>query len=184
MLDFVIAKVMNEFARGTIVDYFSGIISLKSLIIVIMIIIALLILQRDKKKGKIIFVAILVALTLHFLITEGVIKEGIASFGLERARPYITYPGEILPVGALNTDSSFPSAHLSSLAAFLFVLCYYYRRKCVWMMSTIAILLMAFSRIHNGMHYPSDILGGIVFGVIYGLIAVKIASDFGKRKKR
>jgi membrane-associated phospholipid phosphatase len=184
MLDFVIVKAVNEFGRGTILDYFSGVISLKSLVAVIVIIIALLILQKDKKKGKIIFVAILVALSMHFLITEGIIKEGIASFGLDRARPYIAHPGEIMPIGALNTDSSFPSGHVASLTAFLFVLCYYYRKNWVWITSIFAILLMGFSRIHNGMHYPSDILGGVAFGLIYGLVAVKIAGYFGKRKRK
>jgi membrane-associated phospholipid phosphatase len=120
---------------------------------------------------------------MHFLVTEGIIKEGVASFGLERIRPYIAHPGEILPIGALSTDSSFPSAHLSFLTAFLFVICYYYRKNWVFLTSIFAILLMAFSRMHNGMHYPSDILGGFAFGLIYGLIAVKIAGYFGKRKK-
>jgi undecaprenyl-diphosphatase len=183
MLDFVIAKVVNEFGRGTLLDYFSGIISLKSLIAVIMIIVALLILQKDKKKGKIVFVAILVALTLHFLVTDGIIKEGIANLGLERIRPYIAQPGEIISIGAQSTDSSFPSGHVASLTAFLFVLCYYYRKNWVWITSILSILIMAFSRIHNGMHYPSDVLGGVVFGWVYSLIAIKISGYFGKRKK-
>jgi membrane-associated phospholipid phosphatase len=182
MLDFVIAKALNAFGQGTVLDYLSGIVSLRSLMAVVIIIVALLILQKDKKRGKIVFVAILVALSLYFLVTEGVIKEGIASFGLERARPYIAHPGEILPIGTLNTDSSFPSGHVASLTAFLFVICYYYRKNWVWITSIAAILLMGFSRIHNGMHYPSDVLGGIAFGMVYGWVAIKISGYFGKRK--
>ncbi|HCB51180.1 TPA: hypothetical protein DEP21_01160 [Patescibacteria group bacterium] len=28
---------------------------------------------------------------------------------------------------------------------------------------------MAFSRMHNGMHYPSDVIVGSVLGILYGL---------------
>jgi membrane-associated phospholipid phosphatase len=183
MLDFAIAKAVNEFGSGTILDYFSGVISSKLLMAVVAIFIALLILKFDKKKGKVVFVAILVALLAHFLITEMVVKEGIAGLGLERMRPYIAHPGEIAQIGYPDTDSSFPSGHLSSLTAFLFVIMFYYRKKWVWVISALAILLMAFSRMHNGMHYPSDILGGIAFGTVYGLIGVKISGYFGNRKR-
>jgi undecaprenyl-diphosphatase len=36
------------------------------------------------------------------------------------------------------------------------------------------ILVMAFSRLHNGMHYPSDILAGVALGLGYGWIALEI----------
>jgi membrane-associated phospholipid phosphatase len=36
-------------------------------------------------------------------------------------------------------------------------------------------LLMAFSRMHNGMHYPSDMLVGAVLGMVYGLIGFWLA---------
>jgi membrane-associated phospholipid phosphatase len=38
------------------------------------------------------------------------------------------------------------------------------------------IVLMGLSRIHNGMHYPTDVLIGIIMGLLYGtlgLIAIK-----------
>jgi membrane-associated phospholipid phosphatase len=34
------------------------------------------------------------------------------------------------------------------------------------------IVLMGLSRIHNGMHYPSDVLVGIIMGMIYGSLGL------------
>ncbi len=39
---------------------------------------------------------------------------------------------------------------------------------------------MALSRLHNGMHYPTDILGGIVLGLIYGVIAIILSKKYSK----
>jgi undecaprenyl-diphosphatase len=36
-------------------------------------------------------------------------------------------------------------------------------------------LLMAWSRMHNGMHYPSDILAGAILGIGCGWIAVVLS---------
>ncbi|HBP00652.1 MAG TPA: hypothetical protein DD454_00320 [Candidatus Moranbacteria bacterium] len=35
-------------------------------------------------------------------------------------------------------------------------------------------VLMGFSRIHNGMHYPSDVIMGAVLGAAYGLVSIFI----------
>jgi len=34
------------------------------------------------------------------------------------------------------------------------------------------VLLMTFARMHNGMHYPSDILVGSILGIIYGAVSI------------
>ena len=33
-------------------------------------------------------------------------------------------------------------------------------------------LVMSFARLHNGMHYPSDVIAGIILGFVYGYIAM------------
>ena len=37
---------------------------------------------------------------------------------------------------------------------------------------TLIVLLMAFSRMHNGMHYPSDVIAGVGFGILAGYLSV------------
>jgi undecaprenyl-diphosphatase len=62
--------------------------------------------------------------------------------------------------------------------AVLSVFVYYYRKVWPWALGF--ILLMAFARMHNGMHYPSDVLAGTILGICYGLIAVWLIRKIAK----
>ncbi len=183
MLDFVITKAINEFGRSTFIDSLSQVISANALVTLLISLVVLIIIFKEKKNAAKIFLIILAAIILHFLFTDFIIKGFIANQGFERTRPYLAYPNEISPIGNLSTDSSFPSGHVSIIVAFLFIPCYFYRKKFVWILSGILVVLMALSRLHNGMHYPSDVLFGALFGKAYGFIAIK-AIEYYKRKKK
>jgi 4-amino-4-deoxy-L-arabinose transferase-like glycosyltransferase len=55
-----------------------------------------------------------------------------------------------------------PSSHAANWFAATFVMFLYYRRS-LWIMLPGA-LLVSFSRVYNGVHYPSDVLAGAVVG--------------------
>lgn len=180
MLEFVITKAINEFGRGTIIDSLSYLISARWFMAVLLAIIILIVFKFDKKYKKIL-VSIAIVLILYLLVGEVLIKIISPYVGMERARPYIAYPNEITPIGRLNTDSSFPSSHMSSTVAVITILCFYYRKKWVWISGPIFIILMALSRVHNGMHYPTDVLGGVLLGLIYAVFALLPSEELGKK---
>jgi len=180
MLEFVIVKAMNEFARGTILDSISYLISSRLFLVILLGILMLVIFKFDKKYKKVI-IALIVAIILYFLIGEILIKIISPYVGMERTRPYIAFPDEIIPVGHLNTDSSFPSSHMSSTIAVAAILCFYYRKKWIWISGIVFSLLMALSRLHNGMHYPTDILGGILLGLIYASLSVLASKELSEK---
>lgn len=103
----------------------------------------------------------------------------------ERARPCKVLENVHLLVGC--TDSySFPSSHaVNNFAAAMFFT--YFYRHLKWILFSVATL-MALSRIFVGVHYPSDVFGGALIGLvigyslalIYNLILVKIYSLFEK----
>lgn len=77
-----------------------------------------------------------------------------------RLRPYIAYKDLITPIGNHLSDSSFPSSHMAGTLMILTILI-----RLIPTSRPIAIiiaLLMAFSRIHNGMHYTTDVVAGII----------------------
>lgn len=87
------------------------------------------------------------------------------------ARPYVT--NDILPLISYRADdASFPSRHtaISFVMALPFL---YYKSK--W---GIPLLLLAIwvglSRIYVGVHYPLDILGGIIVGIVSLIISKQI----------
>ncbi len=116
--------------------------------------------------------AVSIVLLLHFTITEGIIKHFLTRFFSKRKRPYVAYPDLIKSVGKKFSDSSFPSSHMATTVAMLVVIVSFYPSLLI--LSILMIALMAFSRLHNGMHYPSDVAVGILLGYAYGWLAMEI----------
>jgi len=179
MIDFAITKAINAFGAGGILDYFTMLVSDYIFLILLLALIISLIWLRDKKKRKIVVIALFIALLLHVLITGFVMKDFVANNVYFKERPYVAYPNEIIQLGGADTDTAFPSGHVALTIGLLTVLVYYYRKY--WPEALIFALFMAFARIHNGMHYPSDVLFGALFGIVYGLSAVYVARRFFKK---
>jgi undecaprenyl-diphosphatase len=171
-MEYKIVLYLNQLGQGTFVDQLATFISLIPFLIVLWALLSFLALFLDRKKGKWVFLTVVLALILHFLISEGLLKHAILAFLPPRTRPWLAHPEEIVAIGKAFTDSSFPSSHMASTLAVLTVFTYFYRK--VWPASLIFVLLMAFARLHNGMHYPSDVLAGTILGLLYGWAALKI----------
>jgi len=118
------------------------------------------------------FYAILLVTVMHFGITEGIFKHAAKKYFQKRKRPYLAYPKDIVAVGRKFSDGSFPSSHMATTAAMFFVLVSFY--PSMFIVAVIFSVIMAFSRIHNGMHYPIDVIVGTILGMLYGWVAILI----------
>jgi len=176
-MEFNIVNYLNHLWLGTFVDKITEFISLIPFIIVLWATLAIFASLTNKKYGFWIFATVLIALALHFAISEGIFKHLLSSIFF-RERPWVTFSNDIIAIGKQFTDSSFPSSHMASTLAVLIVLVYYYKK--VWPWALIFVLIMAFSRMHNGMHYLSDVLMGSFLGIIYGLLAIYIVKKIRK----
>jgi undecaprenyl-diphosphatase len=109
-------------------------------------------------------------LILALLLADWIVNVFFKLLVFCRERPYMVFP-ETKVMGKIWSNCSFPSGHLASSCAALFVLGYIYnllRKKWFLIFSSIFIFLLGFSRIYVGMHYLSDVLGGILIGIISG----------------
>lgn len=86
-----------------------------------------------------------------------------------RSRPFVT-----LDIPHLLTDSSyaFPSGHTTLLFA-LGTATYFFNKKLAYFLFGSGALV-GIARIAGGVHYPSDILGGAVLGIVVGLLVYKL----------
>lgn len=178
-MEFEIVKFLNQSGAGWI-DPAAIFISSNTMLGILGIIITAYFLIWDKKNGKQIAIAAAIAVGLHFLTSEIFFKYILPEFGLFRLRPYLAHLGEIIPLGKLNTNSSFPSSHMAYILSLLTVYVYYYRKFLL--PATVFALFMAFARIHNGMHYPSDVLAGAALGILYGLAGIYAVNNYIYRK--
>ncbi len=91
-----------------------------------------------------------------------------------RIRPYDFNPDVVLLVEKLS-DFSFPSGH--TLASFegAGVLMMTHRKTLGYPALVLAVII-AFSRLYLYVHYPSDVLVGILLGLVFAYAAVRIVN--------
>ena len=131
----------------------------------ILLILVLLINNSTRKLG----ILAACALILEFGLNDYVLKPLIA-----RPRPFTTF--EIYPIIEPPSGFSFPSGHsASSLAVATMVMLGKHPARHLVMVSA---LLMAFSRIYLMVHYPTDVLAGILVGIMCAGIVYTIAKKF------
>ncbi len=115
---------------------------------------------------------------LAFGLSDGV--GGIIKNLVARERPFQALPHVNKLVGALAY--SFPSSHASNTFAFATGMSYFFRGAALPFFAVASIV--SFSRIYVGVHYPSDILGGMLWGIASFFIVLvayrKIESVYGR----
>lgn len=109
--------------------------------------------------------AILLSQILSVIFSNGILKNIIA-----RPRPQDTISALCILIRRPR-DFSFPSGHTSSSFAAAVILL---QTAPLWLgvLSLIIAVLIAFSRIYLGVHYPSDVVCGAVLGIIFGAAAL------------
>jgi len=69
------------------------------------------------------------------------------------------------------TGQSFPSGHTQGSATFWISWIIQVKKKWLCIVGTLAILLVGISRLYLGVHWPIDVIGGILIGFIWVLIS-------------
>jgi membrane-associated phospholipid phosphatase len=80
------------------------------------------------------------------------------------------------------TGTSFPSGHTQNITAFLVSGMKRLRRKWAYAVGCLLILLVGTSRLYLGVHWPADVLGGIVFGTA-SVFAADFVFEYAARRK-
>ena len=92
---------------------------------------------------------------------------------VERPRPYISYPDDLNPL-EYETSYSFPSGHTSTAFATATSLSLQFRKWYITIPAFIWAGTVAYSRMYLGVHYPSDVIVGILVGVASSYLTYKI----------
>jgi len=121
-------------------------------------VIAVLLIWKGGKRGRIMVVLIIPVIFLSDQMAAHVLKPYF-----ERARPCVALPDVHLLVPK-KSSLSFPSAHASNFFAVATFFGYYFRKYRL--LFFFIAFLVGLSRISIGVHYPFDVLGGAVLGVL------------------
>ena len=129
----------------------------------IAICVLLLILKKTRTTGLVCSIS----LASTFLLNNIILKNVVA-----RTRPYEAIEELNRIIGA-QSDYSFPSGHSGASFAVAVVI-FMEMPKKYGVPALILAALIALSRLYVGVHYPSDVIAGILTGTVYAVITVTI----------
>ena len=111
------------------------------------------------KKTRAVGISVLLALLINLCITNISLKNIIA-----RPRPFHVNP-ELMTLIKHPSSFSFPSGHTSGSFTAALVL-FHLMPKKIGVPAVVLATMIGFSRMYIGVHYPTDILGGILVGIM------------------
>ena len=119
---------------------------------------------------------LLAALILDLILCNGILKNLF-----HRVRPYdIRTSIELLVKRPL--DYSFPSGHTAASFAAVVALSFAGEKRA-WKAALVLACLIAFSRMYLYVHYPTDVLGGVLVGILAGYGGYRVVKALEQYKK-
>ena len=115
------------------------------------------------------------ALIFCLLIGNMTLKPLIA-----RPRPYTYFPEMTLLIAPL-ADFSFPSGHTFASFASATTLFLYHKKAGI--AAYILAAIIAFTRLYLYVHFPSDVIAGMLLGIFSGWLAYQIVQSVSTHKK-
>jgi undecaprenyl-diphosphatase len=184
-LDTQLFYLLNVKMQNPVLDFLMPILTNLDYWRIPFIVLAVFLLVFGKKRGRIVVVLLALGITLSDQVCNSILKPLIG-----RMRPCNTLENVHLLIGC-SKAFSFPSSHATNIFTGMTIFSFVYPRL-KYALYTIAVLV-AYSRVYVGVHYPFDVIAGTALGiacavtiiVMYKLISnrfpvLKYGKDDGK----
>ena len=134
---------------------------------VLVLIISIIYWVKDKKFGEYIAYAVLTSVLVNCVVKDIFkFKRPIGEEGIRTLREKTA------------TGYSFPSGHTQGAGSFYGAMAIYIKKKVMYIIAIIMIILIGFSRLYLGVHYPKDVIVGGILGVLISYICYNIYNKY------
>lgn len=128
---------------------------------------------RHKKMGWI-FLEVALAMGLSVVFNEFILKNIFL-----RPRPFEILPN-ISPLDPSATGFSFPSSHAIAAFCLATVMTIGFKKKVFYLVALIYALIICYSRIYLGVHFPLDVVAGAFIGILFGWLIANFFPSYYK----
>lgn len=139
--------------------------------------IAFIIIFLSTKEYKTMGKVMVLGFILNLIIVNLLLKNIFA-----RVRPFNIVNHADLLIPTLK-DGSFPSGHTSYAFTIFTIVLFMAKKKSLKVLTGILAVLIAFSRLYLYVHFPTDVIGGVIIGFILAILAMKIYFSKNIREK-
>ena len=141
-------------------------------VIWIVLTVILLLIPKTRKTGLILGAALILDGILCNLLLKNLVRRIRPCDIKDAVRLLIPYP----------SDYSFPSGHTAVSFAAASAL-YFAGEKYLWKAALVLAAFIAFSRMYLYVHYPTDVLGGVLVGIAAGYGGYRVVKALEQYKK-
>ena len=164
-IDFELLIILNQKISNSLFDLIMPIITNEDYWVIPILCLIIYLLFFGQKKGKIVLFLLIISLGINDYICASIIKPTIAR--LRPSHEFLEYINLLVPKGG---KWSMPSNHASNMFVLATIISSFYSKTKAAIF--LIAILVSFSRVYVGVHYPLDVIVGASIGTTIATIVI------------